>query len=125
MKTGTWPDGTMLMLENRGAEGNHSINVRGQTQAVEVMGTELHVKDSAHGGWAFYNFDEGSRNPKGSALMIPKAATCYSCHEQHAAVDTTFVQFYPTLLSVAKEKGSFSKEYLKEMAAPVAVPAAK
>jgi hypothetical protein len=125
MKTGTWPDGTMFMLENRGAEGNHSISVRGQTQAVEVMGTELHVKDSAHGGWAFYNFDDGSRTAQGSALMIPKVATCYSCHEQHAAVDTTFVQFYPSLLGVAKEKGVFSPAYLKEMAAPVAAPATK
>jgi hypothetical protein len=120
VKTGTWPEGSMFMLENRGAEGNHSINTRGLTQAVEVTGTELHVKDSAHGGWAFYNFDEASRNPKGSALMIPKAATCYACHEQHAAVDTTFVQFYPTLLGVAKEKGSLSAEYLKEMEAPAA-----
>ena len=30
-KTGTWPDGTMFMLEIRGSESNHSINVRGQT----------------------------------------------------------------------------------------------
>jgi aspartate oxidase len=29
-------------------------------------------------------------------------------------VDTTFVQFYPTLLPVAKEKGTLSAEYVKE-----------
>ncbi|CAN5758078.1 hypothetical protein BH10ACI4_BH10ACI4_15370 [soil metagenome] len=115
VKTGTWPEGSMFMLENRGAEGNHSINTRGQTQAVEVTGTELHVKDSAHGGWAFYIFKD-----KTSAKAIDKTASCYSCHEQHAAVDTTFVQFYPTLLGVAKEKGVFSKEYLKEMETPAA-----
>ncbi len=115
LKTGTWPEGTMFMLENRGAEGNHSINVRGQTQSTDVMGTEMHVKDSAHGGWAFYAFDG-----KGTAKAIPHAATCYSCHEQHAAVDTTFVQFYPTLIGVAKDKGTLSAEYLKEMAVPAA-----
>jgi len=125
MKTGTWPDGTMFMLENRGAEGNHSISVRGQTQSTDLMGTELHVKDSAHGGWAFYDFEEENRNAKGSAPAIPKVATCYSCHEQHAAVDTTFVQFYPTLVGVAKEKGTLSAAYLKEMAEPVAAPAGK
>jgi hypothetical protein len=113
MKTGTWPDGSMFMLENRAAEGNHSINVRGQTQAVEVTGTEIHVKDSSHGGWGFYIFKD-----KASAKMLDRSAACYSCHEQHAAVDTTFVQFYPTLLGVAKEKGVFSPEFLKEMAAP-------
>jgi hypothetical protein len=118
MRSGTWPEGSMIMLENRGAEGNHSINLRGQTQAVKVTGTEIHVKDASHGGWAFYNF-----SGKASAKMIPREANCYSCHEQHAAVDTTFVQFYPTLLGVAEEKGVFSKEYLKEMAAPAATPA--
>lgn len=25
---------------------------------------------------------------------IPHTAACYSCHQQHAAVDTTLVQFY-------------------------------
>jgi hypothetical protein len=29
-------------------------------------------------------------------------------------VDTTFVQFYPTLLPVAKEKGTLSAGYVKE-----------
>ena len=86
VKTGTWPEGTMFMLENRAAEGNHSINTRGQTQAIEVTGTELHVKDSSHkvsddakDGWAFYNFQD-----KTSAKAIPRAATCYTCHQDHA-----------------------------------------
>src|ERR1700722_3972829 len=29
LKTGVWPEGTMLVLENRGGEGDHSINKRG------------------------------------------------------------------------------------------------
>jgi len=49
--------------------------------------------------------------------MVPKDASCYSCHEQHAAVDTTFVQFYPTLLPIAKQKGTLSAAYLKDEAA--------
>jgi aspartate oxidase len=32
-------------------------------------------------------------------------------------VDTTFVQFYPTLLPIAKEKQTLSASYLKEEAA--------
>jgi hypothetical protein len=118
VKTGTWPEGSMFMLENRSAEGNHSINVRGQTQAVKVTGTEMHVKDAAHGGWAFYVFKE-----KVSAKPLEHSAACFTCHEQHAAVDTTFVQFYPTLIGVAEEKGVFSKEYLKELATPTPAPA--
>jgi cytochrome c553 len=38
--------------------------------------------------------------------QIPATAACYSCHAEHGAVDNTFVQFYPTLLDVAKEKGT-------------------
>ena len=32
---------------------------------------------------------------------------CYACHDAHAAVEHTFVQFYPTLIPVAKAKGTF------------------
>ena len=42
---------------------------------------------------------------------------CYTCHTQHAAVDTTFVQFYPTLLPIAQSKGTLSASYQKESAA--------
>jgi hypothetical protein len=122
LQTGTWPEGTMMMLEVRGGEGNHSINTRGRTQSAEVMGMEMHVKDSAHvkGGWGFYRFDG-----KTSGKLIERPATCYTCHEAHGAVDTTFVQFYPTLLPLAKEKGTLSAEYLKDEAAAAAAPAAK
>ena len=41
--------------------------------------------------------------------------SCYSCHSDHAAVDTTFVQFYPTLLPIAKSKQTLSAAYLKEL----------
>jgi hypothetical protein len=47
--------------------------------------------------------------------MIPLAADCYSCHAAHAAVDTTFVQFYPTLLPIATRKGTLSTAYRKDV----------
>ena len=114
VNTGTWPDKTILVLEERGARAKGSINRSGNFQA-DVMGLELHVKDEARflGKWAFFAFD-GEKPAK----AIPTSADCYSCHAQHAAVDTTFVQFYPTLLPVAKEKRTLSASYLKETAAP-------
>jgi hypothetical protein len=111
-ETGTWPDKTVLILEVRGAEGAASINKRGHTQSAEVMQLEVHVKDSSKSGWTFYGF-----NNQVSGQPFERTAACYSCHQQHAAVDTTFVQFYPTLLGKAKEKGTLSAEYLKEMSA--------
>ena len=62
---------------------------------------EVHVKDSARGGWAFYGFEKS-----GTAKVIPKTANCYSCHDEHGSVDATFVQFYPTLIDVPKQKGT-------------------
>ena len=115
LETGTWPDKTVMVLEGRGAEGRGSINQRGNYQATDVMGLEVHVKDETRfqGKWAFFSFDGGK-----TAKMIPTTATCYTCHSDHAAVDTTFVQFYPTLLPVAKSKGTLSAAYLKEMDTP-------
>jgi len=110
-ETGTWPDKTMLMLEVRGAGSQASINKRGNFQSGEVMGVEVHVKDEAKfpGKWAFFGFDNGSLGN-----LFPADAACYSCHQAHGAVDTTFVQFYPTLFPLAKDKGTLSAAYLKE-----------
>jgi hypothetical protein len=108
VRTGTWPDGTLLLLEARGATSKGSINQQGKFQNGDVMGVEIHVKDTKRfqGGWAFFSFDS-----PGAAKRIPATADCYSCHQQHAAVDTTFVQFYPTLLSIATLKGTLSPGY--------------
>jgi len=112
-QTGSWPEGTELVLENRGAIGDASINKHGKTESDKLMGIEVHVKDLAHinGTWGFYGFDDLV-----SAKIIDRPASCYTCHEAHAAVDTTFVQFYPTLLTTAKAKGTLSPAYLKEIA---------
>jgi hypothetical protein len=108
---GHWPDGTMLALEVRGAEGRGSINKHGQFQAGAVMGLELHVHDTHRfkGGWGFFTF-----GADGSGALIPSNAACYACHQTHAAVDTTFVQFYPTLLPIAQQFKTLSEAYLHE-----------
>jgi len=113
LETGTWPDKAMLVLEARKARDKGSINKSGNYQDTEVMGVEVHVKDEARfpGKWAFFGFDD-----KKTAKMVPTTATCYSCHADHAAVDTTFVQFYPTLLPLAKAKGTLSAAYQKDVA---------
>jgi len=114
LQTGTWPDKTILVLEVRVAGTKASINKSGHYQTSELMGREVHVKDESRfpGKWAFFGFDGD-----GPGKQVPKEAACYSCHEQHAAVDTTFVQFYPTLLELAKTKGTLSANYLKDEAA--------
>jgi hypothetical protein len=115
VETGTWPDKTVFVLEARMAQGVGSINKAGNYQGTDIMGIEVHVKDEARfdGKWAFFGGFEDAKTVK----MIPQNMECYSCHSAHAAVDTTFVQFYPTLLPIAKSKRTLSAAYLKESAA--------
>ena len=120
VETGTWPDKTVMVLEARRAEGKGSINQNGNYQGEEVHGLEVHVKDEARfpGKWAFF----GSRDGK-TGELVPFSANCYSCHVDHGAVDTTFVQFYPTLMPVAKSKSTLAAGYLKEKSEPAKEPA--
>jgi Cytochrome P460 len=104
LKTGTWPDKTVLVLELRNSDTKVSINKDGRVQA-DVVAVEAHVKDAERGGWAFYGFRKG----EAEAALIPKTQDCYSCHRQNGAVDSTFVQFYPTLIETAKSKGTFKE----------------
>lgn len=110
---GTWPDKTMMILEVRSAESNVSINHGGHSQGA-VTGLEVHLKDAARfpgEKWSFFDVEAS-----GVGTPIPQTATCYSCHRDHAAVDTTFVQFYPTLLPIAEGHHTLSPAYLREQA---------
>ncbi|HSN42002.1 MAG TPA: cytochrome P460 family protein [Burkholderiales bacterium] len=121
VRTGSWPDKTVIVLEVRGSTGKGSINQRGHYQSGGVQGMEVHVKDTARfqGGWAFFSFDDGAAPAK----PIPVTEACYSCHSAHAAVDTTFVQFYPTLLPIAQQHATLSAAYLKDTAELIKSPA--
>lgn len=100
-KTGTWPEHTRLVLEVRQAQTKGSINKAGMFQSGGVMGVEMHRKDaSLPDGWGFYAFGTGEK----TAERLPSDAQCYACHKKDGAVDTTFVQFYPTLLPIARAK---------------------
>ena len=105
----------MLVLEVRGAGRQRLHQQSGRFQTTEIMGTEVHVKDERlPGKWAFYGFDDPAAKP--TTKPFPHEMDCYSCHEQHGAVDTTFVQFYPTLIKLAEQKGTLSPTYKAEEA---------
>jgi len=104
LETGTWPDKTIFALEIRSSASKGSINKGGHYQEAAV-GLEVEVKDESRflDKWAFFDF---SGSGVKAAKAIPTGASCYSCHSANGAVDNTFVQFYPTLLPVAKAKGT-------------------
>jgi hypothetical protein len=101
MKTGKWPDKTTFVLEFRASTSEGSINKAGRFQA-QLVGVEAEVKDSKFpDGWAFFNFGRGAAMTD-SAAPLPVDAGCVECHTKNTAVERTFVQFYPTLLDVAR-----------------------
>jgi hypothetical protein len=109
LESGRWPDKTMFILEVRRAMGKGSINSGGHYQG-DVAAVEAAIKDESRfpQKWAYFGF---GRSDKASAL--PATSGCNSCHNQNAAVENTFVQFYPTLLEVATHKGTLNPAYLE------------
>jgi hypothetical protein len=107
MQTGSWPDGTVFMLEFRASQTEGSINRAGRF-ATQLTFLEAEVKDARFpDGWAFYAFGPGNNLARVAEPLAGEAvAPCVQCHTEHAAVERTFVQFYPHLLEVAREKGT-------------------
>jgi len=95
---GKWPNGSQFVVEIYSpAQG--SINKSGYFQD-QMQGLDIEVKDSSQKNeWSYYNFNPGDKTAEALG-----GGACNSCHSEHAAVEHTFVQFYPTLLSFAQEK---------------------
>src|SRR5262245_14103711 len=107
METGRWPNGTVFILEIRRSATEAAPNNGGRFQA-ELSVLEAEVKDARFpDGWAFFNFGRGSALTDVAAPLAGEAvARCVECHTKQTAVERTFVQFYPTLLEVARRKGT-------------------
>ena len=101
---GKWPDKTMFVLEVYGSTSRGSINRHGSYQA-ELSGLDVEVKDEARfpDKWAYFNFSETAKT---ASADTPSKNDCWKCHDQNAAVEHSFVQFYPELLSIARAKGT-------------------
>ena len=111
MQTGKWPEKTVFVLEIRSSDSEASINKAGRFQT-NLSALEVEVKDTERfpDGWAYFNFGGGD-GLKDSVAPLPKTATCYECHSTNTAVEHTFVQFYPTLLDVARRMGTIKPTY--------------
>lgn len=107
MQTGRWPNETLFVLEIRRSETGSSPNRSGTFQG-ELVFLEAEVKDSRFpDGWGFFNFGPGKALADTAAPLSGTAvAPCVECHTNHAAVERTFVQFYPTLLEIARQRGT-------------------
>ena len=107
MQTGKWPNGTVFVLEIRRSETEAAPNKGGRFQA-GMLALEAEVKDARFpDGWGYFNFGRAPALTDMAAPLSGEAvARCVECHTKHTAVERTFVQFYPTLLDVARQKGT-------------------
>jgi hypothetical protein len=105
LNSGRWPEQSMFVIDERDAASKGSINQRGHYQT-DLTGLAVEVKDSVRfpDKWAYFAFNAEGAN----AEAMPKGNSCWSCHDAHAAVEHTFVQFYPTLKPVAKKFGVYN-----------------
>jgi hypothetical protein len=103
LQTGAWPDKTMFALEVRNSTTKGSINKGGHYQE-GVAALEIHLKDQTRFPvkWAFFGFGTSAKTAK----PLPATSAYQTCHSKNGVVDETFVQFYPTLIPVAKAKGT-------------------
>ncbi|MGH9256484.1 MAG: cytochrome P460 family protein [Vicinamibacterales bacterium] len=108
MQTGAWPNGTVFVLEVRRSQTDATLIINGGRFQTDLLVLEAEVKDSRFpDGWAFFNFGRGTALTDVVAPLSGKAvASCVECHTKHTAVERTFVQFYPTLLEVARRHGT-------------------
>jgi hypothetical protein len=100
LKTGSWPDKTIMVKENR-ASDDDPLSKGGKFQ-IKVVSREVHIKDASHGGWMFYILKQAE-----SAKPLEKQELCTDCHGRNGATETTFVQYYPTLIDSAKQHNNF------------------
>ena len=99
--TGKWPDKSMFVVEIYSPTSEGSINKSGYYQE-KFLGLDVEVKDSSRlSQWSYYNFSPGEKSADAMG-----GGACNKCHDEHAAVEHTFVQFYPTLLDIAVKKGT-------------------
>jgi hypothetical protein len=97
LKNGAFPEGTMMILEIAQATNKNEPGLQGSF-ASKYIALEASVKDSKRfpGGWAYFGFTDREGKLKDKAKPFPDSA-CLSCHQQKAATDRVFTQFYPVL----------------------------
>ena len=105
-KSGTFPDGTVMIKELVSVGSKTASSGEGYFMG-EFIGLEAAVKDSKRypkepGYWAYFSF--GHSYPLAEATKPQKVANCAACHRERAADDFVFTQYYP-VLTHAKSKG--------------------
>jgi Cytochrome P460 len=102
LKTGQFPDPTILVMEVFKAEERDrgGVLAAGQFQGKRIeLAAAVKDRNRPGGGvpWAYYSFDLDKDSNPGKPSKAFHDANCYDCHLKHASKDNVWVQFYPAL----------------------------
>ena len=108
IKTGAFPDGTILMKELVSVGSKQAVSGNGYFMG-EFIGLEATIKDSKRfksepGYWAYFSFTQEGKKPRKTAKAMP-ADKCNFCHQGFAKDDWVFTQYYPVLRAAKPGNG--------------------
>ena len=106
-RTGAFPEGTVLIKELVSIGSKKAASGNGYFMG-DYIGLEATVKDSSRypnepGHWAYFTF--GHKYPLADTTRAQSTETCNACHQESAAEDFVFTQYYP-VLRAAKGTGN-------------------
>jgi len=107
-KTGEFRDGTILIKELVSNGSKAAVSGQGYFQG-EFIGLEATIKSKKHspnepGNWSYYSFSGKDHKTITKTAMAFPAKSCNACHQNAAADDFVFTQYYP-VLSAGKGAG--------------------
>ncbi len=102
-RTGEFRDGAVMVKELVGVGAREATTGKGYFMG-DFVGLEVPIKDSKRfkdepGSWAYFSF--GHKLPLKAEAAKNAAASCNECHQNSAAKDFVFRQFYPVLRASA------------------------
>lgn len=98
-RTGTFSDGTVLVKELVSVGSKKAPSGNGYFMG-DFIGLEVATKDSKRfakepGYWAYFSF--GHSYPLAETAAKQRVSDCNTCHQESAAQDWVFTQYYPVL----------------------------
>ena len=98
-KSGTFPDGTVLIKELTSVGSKKAASGNGYFQG-EFTGLEHAIKDTKRfpaeaKGWGYFSF--GHKYPLKKQARLNPVSSCATCHVANAQTDMVFTQYYPVL----------------------------
>lgn len=107
-KTGTFPEGTIMIKEMASVGSKSATSGNGYFMG-EFAGLEASIKSKKlfpkePGNWAYFSFSTANHRTLKKSEKPEATASCAACHTASAADDMVFTQYYPAL-RFAKGKG--------------------